>query len=198
MTGHANTLESLVIRRLGPTEAGRFHAHLLRLDAESRLLRFGMSVGAAFVADHARRAFAEGSAIYGAFPDGELRAAAELHPFDAGAPHAAEAAFSVEPAWRDRGLATKLLGRIILAARNRAIDTLALNCLPANKAMQKVAAKHGARLRFEDGGVVGRIVAPPATCFSLWREALEDNHGLAMAALELSAGCRTPLKVDAA
>lgn len=182
--------DTIVIRSLWAADSGHFRDHLLRLDSESRHLRFGMGVGDHFLRDYAERAFTHDGVVFGGFDGEHLRAVAELRPFGGLLPRDAEAAFSVERPCRDQGVATRLLGRVILAARNRSIQTLYMNCLASNRAMQKVAGKHGADLRFEEGSVIGEIIAPRPTYFSLWREAMEENHGFVMAVLDLNTGSR--------
>ena len=51
------------IRRLWPTEADKFRDHLLRLDPESRRMRFAHCVSNAFVEDYASRMSEYGSLV---------------------------------------------------------------------------------------------------------------------------------------
>jgi RimJ/RimL family protein N-acetyltransferase len=173
------------IRKLWPTELDRYRDHLLRLDADSRRLRFGMSVSDAFIADYARRVNDMKSVVYGCFIDGEIRAAAELRPLSTHLHGEAEAAFSVEKEWQDTGLGTALLGRVIRTARNRSIHRLYMNCLSENRKMQRVARKYEAVLHFEEGDVVGEVAPSTPNYFSIWREAMEDGGGFVMAVLDL-------------
>lgn len=173
------------IRKLWPTELDRYRDHLLRLDSDSRRLRFGMSVSDAFIADYARRVNDMKSVVYGCFIDGEVRAAAELRPLGTHLHGEAEAAFSVEKEWQDTGLGTALLGRVIRTARNRSIHRLYMNCLSENRKMQRVARKYEAVLHFEEGDVVGEVAPSTPNYFSIWREAIEDGGGFVMAVLDL-------------
>src|SRR5262245_37670416 len=132
------------IRKLWITETEKFRDHLLRLDIESRRMRFGMAIDDAFIESYAERADLIKSVIYGYFVGGEMRAAAELRTIGEGWSQEAEAAFSVETEWQDTGVGTDLLGRIILAARNRGIERLYMNCLSENRKMQRIARKYEA------------------------------------------------------
>jgi len=125
------------------------------------------------------------SVVYGCFVDGEIRAAAELRPLDAQSGGEAEAAFSVEAAFQDTGIGTRLLGRIIRTARNHGILRIYMNCLAENRKMQRVAKKYEAVLKFEQGDVVGELAPVTPNYFSIWREALEDERGFVMAVLDL-------------
>jgi GNAT superfamily N-acetyltransferase len=78
--------------------------------------------------------------IFGYFSDDELRGAGKLRlSGDQGT--AAEAAFSVEPGWRRRGVGKELMARLVGAASNARVTTLYMSCLASNRAMQKLA-KH--------------------------------------------------------
>ena len=66
------------IRRVWLSEGDKFRDHLLRLDRESRRMRFGMAVNDDFIGDYASRIGGTKGVVYGYFADGEMRAAAEL------------------------------------------------------------------------------------------------------------------------
>ena len=66
------------IRRLWPTETDKFRDHLLRLDPESRRMRFAHSVSDAFIRQYASRMTEYGSLVYGHLVGGQVRGAAEL------------------------------------------------------------------------------------------------------------------------
>jgi GNAT superfamily N-acetyltransferase len=173
------------IRKVWPTEQGRFCEHLLRLDKESRRLRFAHGVSDAFIEDYARRMSDFGSLVYGHFIDGQIRGAAELRRLgDAWAPEA-EAAFSVEKPYQDHGVGSELMGRVIRAARNRGVRRLYMSCLAENTRMQAIAKKHEAGLRFEYGEVIGEIMPDTPNYFSIIAEAAEDRVGFMIAVLEL-------------
>jgi len=178
-------LETGTTRKLYATEYHRYRDHLLRLDADSRRMRFGMQVDDAFITDYALRLNDLKSIVYGHIVDGQVRAAAELRPLAVNVNGEAEAAFSVEKDWQDSGIGTDLLGRLVRAARNRSINRVYMNCLAENRKMQAVAKKHDAILQFENGDVVGRVAPSNAHYFSIWREAVEDEMGFVMAVLDL-------------
>ncbi|MFG1403301.1 GNAT family N-acetyltransferase [Xanthobacter sediminis] len=173
-----------IIRKLWAGEAEIFKDHLLRLDVESRRYRFGSAVSAEFIERYAARAFRTGAIVHGYFVDGTLRAAAELYPMGDVLPGEAEAAFSVEREFQNHGLGTLLLERVILAARNRGIRSLCLNCLAQNRRMQQIARKFNAELSFDTDEVVAALKAPFPTALSLAREAAADAQGMAGAVLQ--------------
>jgi GNAT superfamily N-acetyltransferase len=174
-----------IIRRLWPTETGRFRDHLLRLDKESRRLRFAHSVSDAFIEDYAGRMSDFGSLVYGYVLDGKVRGAAELRRLGDAWGEEAEAAFSVEKPYQDIGIGSDLMGRVVRAARNRRIRRLYMSCLAENARMQVIAKKHEAVLRFEYGEVIGEILPETPDYFSLVAEATEDRVGFMIAVLDL-------------
>jgi len=173
------------IRRLWPTETAKFRDHLLRLDRESRRMRFAHSVSDTFIDTYAGRMSEFGSLVFGHIIDGRVRGAAELRRLGDIWGEEAEAAFSVEQPYQDHGVGTELMGRVVRAARNRAIRRLYMSCLAENARMQAIARKHEAVLRFEYGEVIGEILPPQSNYFSQVAEAAEDRVGFMIAVLEL-------------
>lgn len=173
------------IRKLWPTESDKFRDHLLRLDKETRRLRFAHGVSDAFIEDYASHMSEMGSIVFGYFIDGEMRGAAELRKLGDVWGSEAEAAFSVEKPFQEKGVGTELMGRIIRSARNRGVHQLYMSCLAENGKMQTVARKHEADLRFEYGEVVGEIVPNSPDYFSVMAEVVEDRVGYMLAVLDL-------------
>ena len=153
-----------VIRRFWPADLSAFREHLLRLDAQSRYDRFAMSVNDEFLIRYAERCFGIDDVIYGYYVDGVLRGAGELRAVGNNIiGGSVEAAFSVEKDWRRRGVGTELMSRIVRAARNRRADALYMSCLASNAAMQALAKKFSADLRFETDDMTGKLVAREPT-----------------------------------
>ena len=175
------------IRKLWPTETAKFRDHLLRLDRDSRRMRFAHGVSDTFIEEYSSRMTEMGSIVFGYFEDGEVRAAAELRKLGDTWGQEAEAAFSVEKAFQEKGLGGELMGRVIRSARNRGVHHLFMSCLSENGKMQAIARKHEADLRFEYGEVIGDIVPQEANYFSLLAEAVEDRVGYMMAVLDVKA-----------
>lgn len=173
------------IRKLWPADNDLYLEHLLRLDTQSRRSRFACAVSNDFIADYADRMSDYGNVLYGYIEDGRLCAVAELKKLGDSWGREAETAFSVEPAYQNLGLGTKLMGRVIRTARNRGIETLFMSCLAENAKMQAIARHYEADLRFELGDVIGEIVPVQADYFSYMAEAMEDRTGYLLAVLDL-------------
>src|SRR5579862_9817693 len=117
------------IRRLWPSDKEQFRDHLLRLDPQSRRLRFGGGVSDDFVVHYSEHCFGKGDLLYGVFVDGAMVGAGELRSSQAiwseqprfGRNIHAEAAFSVEESCRRRGIGEKLFKRILRAAANHGV-----------------------------------------------------------------------------
>jgi GNAT superfamily N-acetyltransferase len=172
-------------RKLWPTETGKFRDHLLRLDKNSRRMRFAHGVPDAYIEDYAARMADMGAIVYGYFDGPEVRAAAELKKLGDTWGREAEAAFSVEQPLQEHGIGTELMGRVIRAARNRGVQHLGISCLAENGKMRAIARHYEAELRFEYGEVIGDIVPQGPNYFSLLAEAVEDRYGFMMAVLDL-------------
>lgn len=177
MSGH--------VRKLFPADLPEFRAHLLRLDPESRRARFAMIATDAFIANYAETAFALDTILFGHFEAGEMRGAAELRMLSGQPSRMAEAAFSVEPDCRHRGIGSTLMEQLIVAARNRGMRKLYMSCLGWNRPMQALARRFSAELVFETEDVLGILEAPAATPGSLMQEAWSDAGSFATAILDL-------------
>jgi RimJ/RimL family protein N-acetyltransferase len=173
------------IRKLWPTERDKFRDHLLRLDAANRRLRFTHAVSDSFVVDYASHMADNGAIVYAYVEDGEVRACAELRKIGDKWGEQAEAAFSVERTFQERGIATELMGRVIRSARNRGVHHIVMSCLASNAKMQAVARHHDATLRFESGEVVGEIIPDQASPLSVFAEAIDDRMGDIQAVFDL-------------
>lgn len=177
-----STNANVEIRRLWPADMPAFRDHLLRLDARSRHERFGGGMSDDFVIHYAESCFGQGDLVFGAFVDGQMHGAGELRSSEAiwseQAPFQrhihAEAAFSVEEAYRRRGIGEQLFRRIVSAASNHGVETIEIVCMPDNVSMMRLAAKFKTHFSFEENQITGRLTARRPTPFSLMREASRD------------------------
>ena len=154
----------------------------MRLDPVSRHQRFGGGMSDEFIAHYAESCFGQGDLVFAAFVDGELHGAAELRSKDAiwseQAPFQrhihAEAAFSVEEAFRRRGIGEQLFGRLQRSASNHGVETIEIICMPENVGMMRLAEKFKTHFTFEENLFTGRLTARRPTPLSLMREASRD------------------------
>lgn len=178
--------EPAIVRRLWPVERAALAAHLLRLDACDRRLRFCVPVGDRAIQRYVHEIDWLRSDVLGCFVAGELRGAAELIRDPAPGPAGAEASVSVERACRGMGLGSALMGRLLLAARNRLVHRVDMLCLAENALMRRIARQHGSVILTEDGQVAGRIVLSPPTPASVLAEATAEGAGVARSLLDIA------------
>jgi RimJ/RimL family protein N-acetyltransferase len=183
---------SATIRRLWEADRDLFRNHLLRLDPESRHDRYNGGASDEFLNRYADHCFAPHDMIFGAFIAGDLRGAGELRPLESedarspflAAPGCAEAAFSIERAYRRRGLGAQLFDRLMRAAAAHRIGEIDFTCSADNKPMQALARKFSAEMHFHADQVTGRLKARSPTAFALWREAASDAGDYATALVD--------------
>jgi GNAT superfamily N-acetyltransferase len=180
----SDRLDDFHIRHLWPADIAAFRQHLKRLDPETRQARFGSPVNDHFLDAYADTAHRIGALVYGAFHHGKIVASAELRMMDVGDDGTAEAAFTVEREYQDKGLGTLLMERIITAAQNRRVGELYMICLRDNERMRHLAGKFGARLKFTSGEVTGHIDPAYPTPASLLEESLHEAEGFITAIMD--------------
>jgi RimJ/RimL family protein N-acetyltransferase len=173
------------IRRLLASETYLLREHLQRLDGDARHRRFGHDVSDDFISRYAAHAGDFGNVTFGYFVDGEVRAVAELRPDILMHRDAGEVAFSVERPFINRGIATQLMGRIILTARNRGLRHLYLICLPDNAKMQAIARHYGAELKVDEGSVIADIIPKEPDYQSWFSEMLDERMTYVQSAIDL-------------
>ena len=166
-----------VIRRLWPMDRDAVRAHFMRLDAETRRMRFAGTVGDDSVQKYAERVIGVDTLVVGAFIDGELRAIAELRGLLRVWSAAAEFAISVERDWQHAGIGDALFDHLLSLARNRGFGTLHMTCLVENIAMRHLAAKHDLQLRMLDGEVDGTLAPALPTPVTMGREIARESIG---------------------
>ncbi len=146
-----------VVRTLTRREMPLLREHLLRLDPESRHDRFNGFADQNFIESYAEKCSADGTVIIGYVEDGQVTAAAELHPPSDLADGLPEIAFSVEREFRRKGLGSILFKRLIAEARAKGYESLRITTGAQNEAMRALANKFGAHLSFRQGESTGSI-----------------------------------------
>ncbi len=169
-------------RQLRATEQKAYLRHLTRLDQTSIRQRFNRPMSDTGLAQHVERAFgSQGLVVIGWFKQGVLRGAAEIAVFrpnpDSGAP-LAEAAFTVEPRYRRRGVGRQLMARATLIARNRRARTLLISTTWNNRAMLAMAASSGVRFTRGETEAEGRLATGRRTVYSVCLETMREEIGV--------------------
>lgn len=172
------------VRKLWLADLGAFRDHLLRLDTRSRHQRFAMGVSDDFLVRYADTSFSLDTLIHGYFAGDRLIGAGELRTLDRRRGEA-EAAFSVEADRQSQGVGSILMEKTLLAARNRGVRKVYMNCLATNRHMQRLARRFGAELEYKSGDVVGLVLPAGPNAASVLKEAVADVHGWATAVFDL-------------
>ena len=181
-----------VIRRLCPVERAKIQDHLLRLDWEDRMLRFGGYVGAAHIAAYCERLDWSRVLVVGYVTGGEVRGLGQLELIGNAWPRAAELAVSVERPFQNRGIGTALLRHLVIAARNRLIEQIYMVCRIDNGRAVRMARRLDGALHFCSGEAEARIEPPWPTPWTwleelLFEPALTGVHQARSPALALPA-----------
>jgi RimJ/RimL family protein N-acetyltransferase len=142
------------IRVLTPADAQRITDHLQRLDRSARRSRFGGNVSNHFLASYANMPRGYHTAALGCFEDDVLVGLGQLTILDTSHTDCAEAAMTVDRAWRDRGIGTALLARLAHLAADASAHRLRLLCVPLNLRLIHVARKFGADLKSHSGDLL--------------------------------------------
>lgn len=177
----------MIVRKLHPWEWDAHRAHLLRLGPEERRLRFCRPVDDAAIKAYCDRVDRARTTVLGCLADGTLRGVAELILIPQTWPMTAEVALSVERPFQRQGIGSRLLGQILLVARNRMVRTVHLVSLLDNEPMQHLAQKFGARTEAYLTSTESLIGLRWPTYLSLLEEMSADGHALIGAAFELTA-----------
>jgi RimJ/RimL family protein N-acetyltransferase len=115
--------------------------------------------------------------VLGFFDAGVLRGAAELDIARKNSSIRCEVAVTVEAAWQDQGVATNLLRRMLVIARNRWAQAVQIYCSSDNLRIQRIAKKFGARFRSRSGESEAEIHILGPSYWSLSEEWIDDALG---------------------
>lgn len=161
------------IFRLPDTEFHRYKTHLLSLDEDSKLMRFGYQVKTETILELHKKwsQDADKNIIFAIENDDlELIGVGHICLMDA----EPELAFSVLKEYQNQGMGNELMKRCIEWCQNRNIKTGTMVCLSTNAPIKKLAARHGLLVR--DGTETqAEIKIPDANISSIVHELVEDN-----------------------
>ena len=130
-----------IVTRLSSADRAAIANHFLRLDKMGRRARFGNYVSDFFVGQYASRIINYEGCLYGVLINSRLRALAELRGIMGRWPETAEAAFSVEHDWQNRGLGSTLMQYVLTDAKLHGTRSIHMICSRNNGRMKSLAAK---------------------------------------------------------
>jgi GNAT superfamily N-acetyltransferase len=150
------------IRHLSERHRGRVLQHLLALNSDDRLLRFGQLASDEQIGRYVASMDFERDEIFGIFGR-SLRIVAVAHLALADGLHQGELGVSVLPQARGRGLGGHLFGRATVQARNRGARTLVIHLARHNTAMLAIVKRAGAAVVFSGPDAIATLPLHSAT-----------------------------------
>lgn len=167
-----------IVQRLAPAARDDVLAHLLRLPAEDRRMRFESTLSDEAIEGYVAGIDFHADRVFGIYtPD--LRLVGMAHLALDPRTRTAEFGVSVDRAERGRGYGYALLERARLAAVNLGYGTLYMHCLSANRVMAHLAAKAGMKLVTGGGESDARVALEIASVGAIAEEAVADQIALA-------------------
>lgn len=144
------------IRSLHDGHRPRVRTHLLALDDEDRVRRFGHRAGDELIGHYVDQLDFERDHLFGTF-DRRLELLTLGHLALATDGRSAEFAVSVLPRARGRGLGTQLFAHAITHARNHGVQTLFLHLARDNTAMMAIVQHAGALIDFDGADAMAEL-----------------------------------------
>lgn len=163
-------------RKLYLHERHLFVKHLLRLDPQSRYIRWSTVKSDQQIIDYADTLKYPWFEIVGFFNHlNELRGCVEIH-FDKGFwPHKSELAFTVEKDYQNNKVGTSLLQQALMVSRNRGANKVHINCSRNNIRMIKLAKKtNPVNICYDEDDLIIESKLANASLISIWGEILTD------------------------
>lgn len=170
------TLHATAVR-LSAVHLPAMRAHLLRLNEHDRYQRFAHAATDALIEQYLAKLDFDRDAHFGIWSspaeEAEPRLAALAHMAIDRIGGIAEVGVSVDANERRQGLATRLLHRSVLHARNLCLGEVAMYFLPYNRELIELARSLGMRLSASDGLGMARLWPQPPDAGSVGAEVLE-------------------------
>lgn len=152
----------------------RYEAHLLKLDDESKYMRFGFYIKPETISELCAK-WAANSLQHKilVIEDENLDVIGVAHvSLESETP---ELAFSVLKEYQKQGMGDALMKRAIEFCQNKNIKHGYMVCLPTNNKIKGLARKNGILIHTDDGDCEGDITIPSPTPISYWHEYMEDS-----------------------
>lgn len=175
----------VLVKELGERDRRRILRHLLALDSDDRLLRFGSMIPDAGIEAYVGKIDFSRDIVFGVLNNvfqlvgvGHLAFAAAEGRAATSKEQIAEFGVSVSKSARGQGVGTRLFQRAAIHCRNSDVDTLYMQCLTSNQTMMHIAKKAGMRIKREYGEADAHLELPPPSPGSVMAEALEEQFAV--------------------
>lgn len=175
----------VLVKELGERDRRRMLRHLLALDRNDRLLRFGSMVPDEQITAYVEKINFDNDIVFGVVNNvfqlvglGHLAFAPSDERATTDKPQVAEFGVSVSASARGQGVGTRLFQRAAIHCRNSDVDTLYMQCLTSNQTMMHIAKKAGMRIKREYGEADAYLELLPPSPGSVMAEALEEQFAV--------------------
>jgi len=172
----------VLVKELCERDRRRVLRHLLALDRNDRLLRFGSMIPDEQIQAYVDKLDFSRDIVFGVVNNvfqlvgmGHLAFAASEGRKSTNKAQVAEFGVSVSMSARGQGVGTRLFQRAAIHCRNSDVDTLYMQCLTSNQTMMHIAKKAGMRIKREYGEADAHLELPPPSPGSVMAEALEEQ-----------------------
>lgn len=172
----------VLVKELSERDRRRVLRHLLALDSNDRLLRFGSMIPDAQISAYVDKLDFSRDIVFGVVNNvfqlvgmGHLAFASADGRKSTTKQQIAEFGVSVSASARGQGVGTRLFQRAATHCRNSDVDTLYMQCLTSNQTMMHIAKKAGMRIMREYGEADAHLELPPPSPGSVMAEALEEQ-----------------------
>ncbi|MBD8544190.1 MAG: GNAT family N-acetyltransferase [Massilia sp.] len=172
----------VLVKELHERDRRRVLRHLLALDKDDRLLRFGSMMSDDGITAYVGKLDFERDIVFGVVSNvfqlvgmGHLAFAPTEGRTGTAKAQVAEFGVSVSASARGQGVGTRLFQRAAIHCRNSDVDTLYMQCLTSNKTMMHIAKKAGMVVTREYGEADAHLELPPPSPGSVMAEALEEQ-----------------------
>ncbi|WP_313166961.1 GNAT family N-acetyltransferase [Massilia oculi] len=172
----------VLVKELGERDRRRVLRHLLALDSDDRLLRFGSMIPDEQITAYVEKIDFSRDIVFGVLNNvfqlvgmGHLAFASADGRKSTTKEQVAEFGVSVSKSARGQGVGTRLFQRAATHCRNSDVDTLYMQCLTSNQTMMHIARKAGMRIKREYGEADAHLELPPPSPGSVMAEALEEQ-----------------------
>ena len=172
----------VLVKELSERDRRRVLRHLLALDSNDRLLRFGSMIPDAQISAYVDKLDFSSDIVFGVVNNvfqlvgmGHLAFASADGRKSTTKQQIAEFGVSVSASARGQGVGTRLFQRAATHCRNSDVDTLYMQCLTSNQTMMHIAKKAGMRIKREYGEADAHLELPPPSPGSVMAEALEEQ-----------------------
>lgn len=172
----------VLVKELSERDRRRVLRHLLALDSNDRLLRFGSMIPDEQITAYVGKIDFSRDIVFGVLNNvfqlvgmGHLAFASADGRKSTTKEQVAEFGVSVSKSARGQGVGTRLFQRAAIHCRNSDVDTLYMQCLTSNQTMMHIAKKAGMRIKREYGEADAHLELPPPSPGSVMAEALEEQ-----------------------